>query len=140
MRPLSDVFSLITDQDSIEVFSAQHQQLFRSFNSFKCFSYTLDEMCQNEWWKLFERDDQLTAGMFRLANVLLAQSEPTTLLKPFEPHWVKEKFSSRQNQALLEPRLVTPLMATSGSRQIVGYMSVIRVVQLESLKDEAGDH
>jgi hypothetical protein len=139
MRPLSDVFSLITEQDSIEIFNANHQQLFRSFNSFRCFSYTLDEMSQNEWWKLFERDDRLTARMFEVANSVLSQKVPATILAPFEPHWVKEKFSARQNRALLESRLITPLMSTSGSREIVGYLSVIRVVKLESMGVQPSD-
>lgn len=140
MRPLSDAFSLITDQDAIEVYNADHNQVFRSLNIFKCLSYTLDEISRNAWFELFERDEAVTVRMMEVANEILLQKKPATILQPFGTHWVKERFSVRRNRALLESRLLTPLMSTSGSRQIVGYMNVFRIIKLESCADEPLDH
>ena len=130
LRPHSDTFSKIEQHDVIEIYDANHKQIFRTFNFFPCLSYSLDEIHTYEWRELYERDEKVGAPMFDTVIQVLTTQPPAIILQPFETHWVQERFSEGRNKAELYSRLVSPLMMVQ-SDQIAGYVNVFRVLELK---------
>ncbi|HWU44755.1 MAG TPA: hypothetical protein VN132_14990, partial [Bdellovibrio sp.] len=62
--PRSDLFSHLTNEHIVEIYSAENVQLFRNFKFFEFCSYSLEELLTIEWWGLFERDAQITQKIF----------------------------------------------------------------------------
>jgi hypothetical protein len=123
-RPLSDIFSYVKPGDTLEIYDLQHIQIFRSFNMFKCISYSLDELVTYQWPELYERNERdAKAIMFdvdrAIAEVRTIAGADTTSVD----HIVSERFSIRKRSALYQTRAVSPLLSQSGA--VVGFLNVI---------------
>lgn len=53
----SDLFTFITDEQVIEIYSYEQVQIFRNFNFFKYVSYTLEDIHCRKWYEIFCRPD-----------------------------------------------------------------------------------
>ena len=122
-RPLSDVFSYIKPGDTIEIYDASHVQIFRSFNMFRCISYSLDELVTYDWADLYHRDAGIHELMIKVGQELVKNPSIKTTLRPFPDHIVSEKFSRRKRKASCTSRLVSPLFDHTG--KAAGYMNVL---------------
>lgn len=131
LRPLSDVFSHLKENDIIEIYDKDHVQIFRSFDFFKFVSYSLDEICTHSWWELYERDEKVTEKMIEVANQAVENKNPRTLLAPFPTHFTTEKFSDQRRVTHIESRLVSPLL--NGQGEPSGYINAFSIVSVSSL-------
>jgi hypothetical protein len=123
-RPMSDVFSSIKSGDTIEIYDKNHVQVFRSFNMFRCISYSLDELVTYDWPLLYEREAWVQDMMLKMGERLVTEPNVGTILNPFPDHSVTERFSAKRRQAYCTSRLVSPLFDSSG--KVSGYMNVLK--------------
>jgi hypothetical protein len=123
-RPLSDVFSNIRSGDTIEIYDKNHVQVFRSFNMFRCISYSLDELVTYDWPLLYEREAWIQDMMLKMGQRLVTEPNVGTILNPFPDHSVTERFSMKRRQAYCTSRLVSPLY--DGNGKVSGYMNVLK--------------
>ena len=130
LRPLSDAFTRIQPNDVIEIYSSSHVQIFRSFNFFRCLSYTLDQVLTYEWWELYERDESITVPMIKVVEDLISSADVKTIQSPFPNHWVREKFSQLCYSAQIESRLMSPLICED-TGAIGGYLNVFSLVEVK---------
>ena len=127
LRPLSDVFDKITELDTIEIYNREHVQIFRSFNMFRCLSYSLDELVTHEWFELYSRPKVEEEKV--IATFERAMREQVTILDDSGSyHVVSERFSPRLRRARYETRVVSPLF--SGPKTVAGYINVIRATPI----------
>jgi hypothetical protein len=122
-RLLSDVFGYIRPGDTIEIYDRNHVQVFRSFNMFRCLSYSLDELVTYDWPLLYEREKWVHDIMVKVTSDLVANPKPATMLRPFPNHLVQERFSARKRRAYYDARLLSPLF--DGSGKVAGYINVL---------------
>jgi hypothetical protein len=59
LTPRSDLFSHLTNEHIVQIYSANNVQLFSNFRFFEICSYTLEELFSLEWWVLYERDPKI---------------------------------------------------------------------------------
>lgn len=126
-RPFSDVFSHIKPGDTIEIYDTDHLQIFRSFNMFRCISYSLDELVTHEWFELYHRPEDAHKKVLARIKTCLEQGV-TIHDHSAEVHIVSEKFSPRRRRASYLTRFVTPLFDSSS--KIKGWMNVIKAEPL----------
>jgi hypothetical protein len=118
--PPSDLFSYILDGDIIEIYDADHIQIFRSFNFFSLVSYSLDEIHNYEWFELYNRDEEIMKTMIAELTNLVASGKKTLMVSPFPPHVVAEKFSPRKKANEVAFKCFSPLFKPDGS--VGGYI------------------
>lgn len=127
-RPLSDVFSLITDEDVIEIYDLNHVQVFRSFNFLGAVSYSLDEILTHEWRELYIRDENVTQYMVSTLESVLRSDEPKTVSRLFPRHSLSERFSLRKINAELESKVLSPLFDDYG--RVAGYIHTFHLFSM----------
>jgi hypothetical protein len=125
LRPHSDLFGRLEQNDIIEIYDTNQRQLFRSFNMFNCISYSLEELFSYQWWELFERDNEINERLVRLGTSLLNGEAPAI---DVPPHVIKEKFSRRRTAHQIHHRLGAPLFL-QGGRSVGGFIFCSRVVK-----------
>lgn len=128
LRPLSDLFSSISDNDVIEIYDANHVQIFRSFNFLQGVSYSLDELLTYEWWELYLRDHEVTSNMVETVTHMLRSDSHQTIARPFPRHYLSERFSIRKKRAEIESRLLSPLFDTYG--RMAGYVNTFHLISV----------
>lgn len=127
MIPRSDVFALLEENDVVEVYNGQSIQVFRTFNLFRYLSYTLEELMCFEWFRLFERDDEITRSMLKVGDDILSGKVMRTHFPNFPSHYVTEKFSATRMRTLVQHRFISPL--SDGGGGIAGFLNVVSVVK-----------
>jgi hypothetical protein len=127
LRPHSDLFGRLEQNDILEIYDIHQRQLFRSFNMFNCISYSLEELFSYEWWELFHRDSQVNERLMTVTTRLLTGEAPIIYVD-MPPHFIEEKFSRRRTLHRIQTRLGSPLHV-QGAQSIGGFVCASRVVQ-----------
>lgn len=107
--PRSDVFSFMSDEDLVEIYSADSKQLYRNFRFFECCSYNLEELYSVEWWNLYERDQAMTMKIFEAAAKVISGEIDDNYNPGIEPHLLKEIRGEDGKTFLQQLKIVSPL-------------------------------
>lgn len=117
--PRSDVFNYLTDDNLVEIYSADNKQLYRNFKFFECCTYTLEELYSLEWWHLYERDPQETMKTFEICSKLFSGEITESFVPGLGPHFLKEINSSEKRECFMEIQLISPLKRNKQTEAIV---------------------
>lgn len=107
--PNSDLFSHITNDDIVEIYSKDHVQLFRNFAFFDCCSYTLEELYTYEWWSLFERDEEITQKILKETHRVFSGEVEGTFVPDVPKHALREARSAERFSLSCEIRRMAPV-------------------------------
>lgn len=107
--PRGDIFSHMTDEDLIEIYSCENKQLYRNFKFFEFCSYTLEELHSLEWWALYERDSEITMKIFDAGARVMGGEITESYIPDIQPHRLKEMNSAECSTFLQQVKLMSPL-------------------------------
>jgi hypothetical protein len=114
-RPPSDLFSHITRDRVIEIYSTQGIQIFRSFNFYKFCSYSLEELYCNPWYLLYQRDEATTLRLMDALVQFFSGKWAEIVQVDIPPHSVKELLSPDQNEIMVSVSHISPLFGINDS-------------------------
>lgn len=107
--PRSDLFSRVTDEDILEVYSSDGRQLYRNFRFFDFCSYTMEELYSLEWWSLYKRDESITEKLYAIVAKIFTGEIAETVVPDCPSHVVSETSSAGKIHMIYEPRMLSPL-------------------------------
>lgn len=133
LTPPSELFSQITNEDVVEVYSDENRQLFRNFNFFEVCSYSLEELHSIEWWNLFQHEGAGTQKIYESTQKVLRGEIKSSFVPGIESHYVREV--SSEDRLLMEYniRLVSPLFC---NRQPVAFLVLERATLKSNSKGQ----
>ena len=109
LRPCSDTFGHITDDNVIEIHSGAGVQIFRNFAFYKYCSYTIEELYCGLWHTLFERDPEPVARCIEFLTDVYTGKITRTVAMDVPPHSIKEIFSEFKYEVELALHWGAPL-------------------------------
>lgn len=77
LRPMSDLFSYLTQEKIVEVYNSQGIQIWRNFNFFEVCGYSIEEMFCYTWMERYERNDEILQQIFSIMSRFLAGENAT---------------------------------------------------------------
>lgn len=117
--PRSDLFSKVTDEDILEVYSSDGRQLYRNFRFFDFCSYTMEELYSLEWWSLYKRDEAFTEKLFAIVGRIFNGEIEETVVPDCPAHVVSETSSVGKIQMNYELRMLSPLHHNSVASAVI---------------------
>ena len=109
LAPRSDLFTKITNEHIVEIYSTDNVQLYCNLNFYEYCSYTLEELHTLPWWELFERDSRNTQQIFD-HTMKIFKGEILDNVKPaIDKHVLKELNSSSMFTMEYTVELMGPL-------------------------------
>lgn len=127
--PKSDLFTKVTDQDIVEIYSKDSRQLFRNLRFFDHCSYTLEELYSLEWWTLFDRESAITNKLLEAAGQVLDGTGEEHVYPDVGPHVVRELGSADRLVNVYEAKLLSPL---SRGKKVEGIFTVLSLLNVAS--------
>ncbi|QDK38304.1 hypothetical protein [Bdellovibrio sp. NC01] len=110
LTPKSDLFSLIKDDDIIEIYNGESRQVYRNLRYYDFCSYSIEELYSLEWWNLFSRDDgEITRKLFEESNKLLTGEVEGHIFSETKEHVVTELASAELLSNKYRAKLLSPL-------------------------------
>ncbi|MCB0416759.1 MAG: hypothetical protein KDD39_03860 [Bdellovibrionales bacterium] len=128
LRPSSDLFNRLNNQDVIEVYTDSYLQIYRNLRFLELCSYPLDHVFSYQWPELFERHKHLNLELYGLTAEILSGKLKGSIPVKQETHLVKEVFSSENRSFWVEHNFISPLYSASGGiPAFVFSLSAVRV-------------
>lgn len=109
LTPRSDLFSYLTNDHVVEIYSRDHIQLFRNLKFFEICSYTLEELLSNEWWVLYHRDENITQKIFQEAQKIFSGEVKTTFEPEVPRHILREIASFDKLSMYIDIEKMSPM-------------------------------
>lgn len=134
--PTEDLFSVLEDDDIIEIYDASGIQIFRNFNFFDISSYTLEELYSYPWSDLYERNQFVTKQINDYAIQIFTGQVDHTLPISVPKHNLEERFSLFKHTMEMEERYFSPLYTPDRSAVRAG-VAVSKVRVIDSLEKRA---
>lgn len=89
--PTSDIFDRIKDDQYIEIYDLQGDQIYRSLNYFDAVSFSVEDVLNLNWKRHYERDSRITLSLLGLsARLFTGQFHKTYDCENVPPHQVRE--------------------------------------------------
>lgn len=128
LTPRSDLFSKLTDEHIVEIYSSENVQLFRNFKFFEYCSYTLEELLTIEWWGLFERDPKVTMKLFEYAGRIFAGEITENFVPDLGVHYIRELQSHDKMTMEYNIDLAGPLYQNKRPQAVI-VLETARIIQ-----------
>lgn len=113
-----DFFSVLSDEDVLEVYDNSFIQVHRNLNCLKLTSYDVLTLCSYDWPHLFTRDQRVNESLIFEAATLLGEVLPLYESK-VEKHLMIERASSEKRQMMIKNKFGATLTNENG--HIVGF-------------------
>jgi hypothetical protein len=124
-RICPDLYYAISDDDIIEIYTADFTQLFRNLEMLKLCSYSILELSVYEWPELFRRPHAITKQLIHLAEQIMGTKEPRTISCDNVPdHFLEEIFSPGKHKLFIEQKILSPLMDQNNNA--IGFVGTLR--------------
>lgn len=111
LTPSSDLFSHMTNQDIVEVYSEDNVQIFRNFRYFEFCSFSLEEVYSREWYHLYQRDQDLLPQIGVMIERLKSEEGRSGFVPGLPDHVVQEVDSDENLKMDYSLRWTAPLFA-----------------------------
>ncbi|MEZ4815969.1 MAG: hypothetical protein R3A80_12330 [Bdellovibrionota bacterium] len=135
--PLDNVFSQISDDDIIEVYSSEGIQIFRSFSFLETISYTIEDLIVFPWHDLFTRDEKITELLIDQAVRLFNREiEETRLNEINYNHKIFESKSLEKRILLSRFGIVSPIKSKTPS-SISYFVTTFKLFETDSAQNLA---
>jgi len=135
LRPKSDLFDKISQEDVVEIYDSSFMQVYRNFNFFEICSYSLADLFMWEWRDLYYRDDEITQGL-AIQGYQVFTVNPTTQRIQLNIHEVHEKFSTNKFKLKMTPGYFSPLLNKQGLVEAGVATSRVDIISSEAVKLE----
>lgn len=90
-----DFKSVVHHRDVIEIYNADHLQIFRTFNFYEYSAYSYLDLLMNEWFHLWERPKSLLERLFVMSDaVAKGKIKGIHSMNEFPEHVYKEIYNS----------------------------------------------
>lgn len=127
MRPTSELFNFIEDDDIIEIYNAEGIQIYRNMNFYEVCSYSVGDILSYGWSELYERDPQISQQIVQVATGIFQGFHGKTFPSPVPPHSFFEKFSGARNILEMKQKYYSPLFPSAGGKQVIGAVATSQV-------------
>lgn len=119
-----DLLARVSEDDIVEIYTADLIQIYRSFRFFGLCSYSLTDLLSNEWFDLYERSVVINNYLFEAGKALM---ERTYDLSPINLshipiHLMREKISTEKRSFQIQFKEMYPVYQVSGG--FYGYIIV----------------
>lgn len=114
LRPPSDLFSYIADEDLVEIYTLDNLQIFRSMSFFDLCSYSLEDLYCRPWYSLFYRDEGITQQIGAEAVRAFSGQETGVFVPNVADHMLKELDSPFKHEVEIQYKVMAPLYNSSG--------------------------
>ena len=133
-----DFFSVVDDDDVIEIYTPQGLLLFRNFTAYKYTSYTLLDLLVYEWFELYERDQHLIDEMLRHTKEIMLNGTRAEKFKT-PPHLLRERHLNCRKVISGEMKYICPLQdQNTGRNAAVMVTGKIHEVLIGDAADKIG--
>ncbi|KYG63706.1 hypothetical protein AZI86_12820 [Bdellovibrio bacteriovorus] len=109
LRPPSDFFDKLTDDDVVQVYSKDNVHRFSNLKFFEVCSYTLEHIYALPWDVLWKRDEEDTKYLLNCVAEVLGSDAKTTHVFHQPPHRTLEASSVFRYEALYALKCIAPL-------------------------------
>lgn len=124
----ADLYERLRADELILIWNLHGKQVYRSANSLKYWSYTVDQLQSIPYYELFERDPEIDKMYRAILEDIVAGRVQDTFEVKIPTHVVREKRSKKRWRTRLTPRLVSPLR--DGSHRVVAFVHTVHAEQL----------
>ncbi|MCB0366950.1 MAG: hypothetical protein H6624_02560 [Bdellovibrionaceae bacterium] len=125
LTPTKEVLSLISDQDVVDVYNCEHQQIFRSFQFFSFCRYSIEELYCRPWPDLIQRKDLDAEKLIFEAITSVLEGSQSLVCHPCRPHWVYQTEYPGEGDIHAEVRFITGL-TSEGQNKPQAYAGIWR--------------
>ena len=133
-----DFFSILAEDDVIEIYTPQGLLLYRNFTAYKYTSYSLLDLIVYEWFELYERDRQLIDEMLNHTREILLTGTRTERFRT-PPHLIRERHLNCRKVLSGEMKYICPLQdQNTGQNTAVIITAVVHGVLLGDAADKIG--
>lgn len=119
LRVSNDYLDSLVNDDLIEVYNLDHNQIFRNLRFFDVTDYSLLDLLTYEWEVLYERGQAMTEKTMKAIHNAVAGNE--TVPMGVEPHPMRECLSESQPIVEVAFKLITPTYNIENWQQKLGY-------------------
>lgn len=109
LRPHSDLFNHIQEDDMIEIYNRDSRQLYRNFRYYDFCSYSFEELYSLEWWNLFDRDQKITDALLQEGIKVFSGEVAGYCLSATPKHIVRELISVDRLANAYQAKIIAPL-------------------------------
>jgi hypothetical protein len=128
-KPTSDIFSGISEDDVIEVYTLDSIQRYRSANFFKYISYSVGEIITYPWYELVEHPKELMPELMRIAQGMASNTIKQKVIPTSESFCSQECFSRARNRIKSISKGIAPVTARD-SEENVAMIAVWNITRL----------
>ncbi len=118
LRPCSDLFDKLGEDDCVEVYGADFIQIYRNMKFLELCSYNLDDIFACEWVELFYREPRITEALAKEMTHVLSGGVRSTLQISDDAgqaeHVVSEVFLEERREFLVRHKYLSPLFDENG--------------------------
>lgn len=132
LQPTANTFSSLENDDLIEIFNDQHQQIFRSLNFFETVHASLFDLVVLDWLSLFKRDSQIEEKLFICFSSLYRQARQWSWLTDIQEHHVDVRFSNESFRFFQTTRLCCALKRRQASLKRVEAVMFVSQVSFQA--------
>lgn len=140
LRLKDDFQNILQKDDVIEIYSAEHIQIFRTFNFYKYSAYSYMDLLLNEWYHLWERPSHILNSLYETGVSVVKGMQSGIVSMDHVPEHVYKEIYNSEDQENFESRSVkckfghiSPLY--DENNKIAGFIINCRV-QVLGLGDE----
>lgn len=125
LRPPSDFFSYLSDDDKIEVYDLNGVQIWRNINVMAVCSYSFEEMLCLPWDERYCREESMTQKIYASVGKVISSSESQVYYEQIPSHIVKEKKSQKKYTLLARHDYFAPLFDVDN--KVAGFVVTSKV-------------
>lgn len=126
LRPTSDFFDKLSDDDVVQVYSIEGIHQFSNLNLFKICSYTLEQVYCTPWTSLWHRDDQDLQVLQDAVVKIMSPEQRTSFQPQGRAHRVVETSSVFKYETEYSLKCISPLFSRE-TREKRGFVVCERV-------------
>ncbi len=123
LRPPSDLFNFVENEEVVEIYETDNYQAFRNFRFFELCSYSLEQIYSIPWTELWYRDEEAMAGMIEFIGQCLGSDQTKTAAIHKPTHKITELASPFKFELNYKTKGIAPLWDNS-SGQKAGFVII----------------
>lgn len=116
LKPKSDLFNQLTEDQVIEFYNSDNIQIFRNFVFFKLCSYSIEDLYCRPWFELFYRDPGVTQTILSEFSKVFSRKVTDTFKTEIPDHDLKEINSAYKNTVNMSVDFCSPLYSEGNNQ------------------------
>jgi hypothetical protein len=109
LTPTSDIFDRLSDEDCLEIYNMEGDQIFRNLNVFDVVSFSIEDLVSLNWKRIFKRNQKVKLRLLDLVWRFATGHFPATYDCSRIPIHVVEEQAGRHGKIELNMKWISPL-------------------------------